>query len=76
VSDVRSAALLVRIWLEEDDSFRARLTAVGAPSADGWDTGTTVALGSSPEEVLQAVSSWLQGHLGTPGAAGSGVQGP
>ena len=56
MADDRSAALLVRVWLEDGTDFRARVTAVGreAPEED-----RTVAVASSPREVLEAVSHWL-----------------
>jgi hypothetical protein len=56
LADDRSAALFIRVWLEDcPDDFRARVTAVGSPgSAD-----RTVAVASSPREVLDAVSNWL-----------------
>lgn len=57
VTDDRSAALLVRVWLEDGtDQFRARVTAVGL---DASDDDRTVALASSPREVVDAVGDWL-----------------
>jgi hypothetical protein len=57
VTDDRSAALLVRVWLEDGtDEFRARLTAVGGA---GPDEDVTVAVTSSPSDVLVAVGDWL-----------------
>jgi hypothetical protein len=47
----------VRVWLEDDDTFRARLTAL-AP-ADGPPAVEPVATGSSPGDVLTAVHAWL-----------------
>ncbi len=62
MADDRSAALLVRVWLEDGiEQFRARVTAVGL---DPSDEHRTVALASSPSEVLDAVSHWLDGFLG------------
>jgi hypothetical protein len=63
LSDRRSGVLLVRVWLEDDDTFRARVTAPlasegGAPAED-----VTVAVGSSPREVLDTVGKWLDGFL-------------
>ena len=57
MTDDRSAALLVRVWLEDGtDDFRARVTAVGGgPSEEDL----TVAVASSPGDVLSAVSDWL-----------------
>ena len=59
----RTAALVVRVWLEDDDGFRARLT--GAPIADGGPDGeeVTVALAATPGEVVEAVRAWLDGFV-------------
>jgi hypothetical protein len=55
--DDRSAALLIRVWLEEGtDQFRARVTAVGL---DAPEEDRTVALASSRREVIDAVGDWL-----------------
>ena len=60
LADDRSAALLLRVWIEEgSDQFRARVMAVGS----GESSDRTVALASSPDEVLQAVSRWLDEYL-------------
>ncbi|WP_244523828.1 hypothetical protein [Blastococcus sp. DSM 46786] len=57
MADDRSAALLMRVWIEHGaEQFRARLIAVGA---DGQESGRTVALASSPDDVLGAVGHWL-----------------
>jgi len=62
--DDRTAALLVRVWLEDGtESFRARVTAV-APTAPA--EGATVAVASSPADVLAAVRTWLDEFLGQP----------
>ncbi|MGY1636879.1 hypothetical protein ACI78V_09520 [Geodermatophilus sp. SYSU D00742] len=60
MTDDRSAALLVRVWLEDGDRFRARLTAVGPDAAE---TEQTVGLASSPSDVVDAVSHWLDQFL-------------
>lgn len=61
MSDERSAALLVRVWLEGGtDRFRARVSAVGPD--DGPDD-RTIAVAASPGEVLDAVRHWLDGFL-------------
>lgn len=58
VADDRSAALIVRVWLEDGmEQFRARVIAVGP---DTPDENRTVATTSSPSEVLDAVSHWLE----------------
>jgi hypothetical protein len=62
VTDDRSAALLVRVWLEDGaDQFRARVTAVGL---DASEEDRTVALASSPREVVDAVGDWLDRFVG------------
>ena len=64
VEQDRSAALLVRVWLEGGgDAFRARLTAVGTSDGDP-DSGMTVAVSASPGEVVDAVRAWLQAFVG------------
>jgi hypothetical protein len=62
VEQDRSAALLVRVWLEGGGrgSFRARLTAVDTSGASGPDEGVTVAVSSSPGEVVDALRDWLE----------------
>ena len=56
----RSAALLIRVWLENGPGeVRARVTAVGMTgSAD-----RTVALAASKSDVIGAVSEWLDEFL-------------
>ena len=56
----RSAALVVRIWLEGGpEGFRARLT-TGDPSAGSAAADAlTVAVVGSPEAVVDAVRAWL-----------------
>jgi hypothetical protein len=62
VADDRSAALLLRVWIEEgSEQFRARLMAVGP---DGQQGDRTVALASSPEDVIDAVRRWLDDLIG------------
>jgi hypothetical protein len=62
VSSDHSATLLVRVWLEDADAFRARLTAVRPDSPQG--AMEDVATVASPSEVLVAVSAWLDAFLG------------
>jgi hypothetical protein len=62
VTDDRSAALLIRVWQEDGvEGFRARLTSTGEPGGEDH----TVALASSPGELLDAVRHWLDGFLGS-----------
>jgi hypothetical protein len=64
VRDDRSAALLLRVWLEEETGeIRARLSAVGGTGPDEPGEDRTVALASSPGDVLDAVSHWLDGFI-------------
>jgi hypothetical protein len=56
----RSAALVVRVWLEGGpDGFRARLTTGDAGAATGDADAITVAVAATPEAVLDAVRAWL-----------------
>jgi hypothetical protein len=59
----RSAALLVRVWLEDGaDGFRARVTAVGAArGAAGEDP--TVAVAATPSDLLDAMREWLDSFV-------------
>jgi hypothetical protein len=56
VTDDRSAALLIRVWLDGVDRFRARVIALGT---DEPDDERTVALAASPGGVLDAIGHWL-----------------
>ena len=57
----RSAALVIRVWHEGDAAhFRSRVSAVDT-SAGSASGEVTVAVVSSPREVLDAVSDWLEG---------------
>jgi hypothetical protein len=60
----RSAALLVRIWLEDGaQSFRGRLTTLGTSPGRRGTEEATVALAASPDDVLDAVRAWLDAFL-------------
>jgi hypothetical protein len=61
VVDDPSAALLIRVWLEESGAFRARLLTQRNAAADGPAEEATVAVASSPDAVLDAVRNWLRG---------------
>ena len=64
----RTAALVVRVWIEDDDGFRARLT--GSPLDDeGTGEQITVAVAATPSEVVDAVRAWLDEFLA--GATGT-----
>jgi len=57
----RSATLLVGVWMEDDDSFRARLTSL--PPGDGRRSVERLAIAASPGAVLTAVHAWLDAFL-------------
>jgi hypothetical protein len=61
-----SAALLLRVWLEGPGAFRARLLTLHADAA-GSAEEVTVAVASSPEDVLDAVRAWLDDFTRGPG---------
>jgi hypothetical protein len=61
VVDHRSAALLVRVWLEDAGGFRARLLTQPTATAGQPAEEVTVAVASSPDAVLDAVQHWLDG---------------
>ena len=62
MSEDRSGTLLVRVWLEGGTAFRARVSAV---ALDAPDEDRTVAVASSPREVLDAVRDWLDEFTGS-----------
>jgi hypothetical protein len=60
LDDDRSAALLIRVWVEDGiDELRARLTTMDAAGGAGPGGQTTFAVASSTGEVLDAVRRWL-----------------
>jgi hypothetical protein len=61
VGDHRSAALLIRVWLEDTGEFRARLLAQQDDPTGTSPEAVTVAVVSSPDGVLDAVRNWLGG---------------
>lgn len=56
----RDAVLLIRVWVEphREPGFRARLL-MGDPASP-----TSVHTVCSPEQVVEAVRTWLADHLG------------
>ena len=75
----RSAALLVRVWLEDDgleaglEAFRGRLTAVDTTPGPRAEEECTVAVASSSDDVVDAVRAWLDDFLGRmPGPTAGG----
>ena len=63
-----SAALLLRVWLEGPGEFRARLLTLRADAAGTSTEAVTVAVASSPQDVLDAVRAWLDAVGRGPGA--------
>jgi hypothetical protein len=60
VTEDRSAALLLRVWLEDGtEHFRARVTAVGMHGSED----RTVALAASTSDLIDAVGKWLDDFL-------------
>jgi cell division inhibitor SulA len=57
--DHPSAALLIRVWLEDAGELRARLLTLGDVSAGRPAEEVTVAVASSVTGVLDAVRVWL-----------------
>jgi hypothetical protein len=60
LNDDRSAALLIRVWVEEGTGgFRSRVSSID--TSGGEDAGEiTVAVASSTDDVLDAVRRWLE----------------
>jgi hypothetical protein len=60
----RSAALLVRVWFEDGArTLRGRLTSRDTSPGGPGRPEVTVALAATPDEVLDAVRSWLDDLL-------------
>ncbi len=59
--DDPSAALLIRVWLEGAGGLRARLLTLQQATAGTPAEEVTVAVVSSPGDVLDAVRDWLDG---------------
>lgn len=64
MADDRSAALLIRVWFESADAFRARLTTFAGADDQFPAHEVTVAVASSPGDVLEAVRDWLESSIG------------
>jgi hypothetical protein len=73
VADDRASALLVRVWLEGPGVFRARLTTLVAGTEESPVDEATVAVASSPREVLDAVRDWLDDVIGDATDRGGGA---
>jgi hypothetical protein len=59
--DDPSAALLIRVWLEGAGGFRARLMTLQHATREAPAEEVTVAVASSPGDVIDAVHDWLDG---------------
>ncbi|MGY1695690.1 MULTISPECIES: hypothetical protein [unclassified Geodermatophilus] len=70
MADHPSAALLVRVWLEDAGRFRARLLTQADTPAGTSAPEVTVAVAASPAEVLDAVRDWLDDVVRRAGAPG------
>ena len=66
LDDDRSAALLIRVWIESGtNQFRGRLSTIDISGDAGPDGQVSFAAASSTREVLDGVSRWLDGFTGT-----------
>ena len=61
--DDPSATLLIRVWLAGSSEFRARLLTLRGGTAETPAEEATVAVASSPGDVLDAVRQWLDGFV-------------
>ena len=69
LNDDRSAALLIRVWVEQDsDGFRSRLSSIDTSGGAGGRDEVTFAVTSSKSEVLSAVLRWLDESARPPAA--------
>jgi hypothetical protein len=61
----RSAALVVRVWLEDGaHAFRGRLTTMAPSPGDRGAEEVRVAVVSAPPDVVEAVRAWLDQFVG------------
>ena len=63
VVDDPSAALLIRVWLEDSREFRARLLTLRGPTAELPAEEVTLAVTSSSADVVDAVRGWLDDFI-------------
>ena len=63
MDDIRSAALVISVWIEDDQQFRGRLVARDTWPRAGPAEVEGVAAASSPGDVLYAVGEWLESFL-------------
>ncbi len=70
VAGDRTAVLLVRVWLDNGaGSFRARLTSMDTTPGQPADGETTVAVGSTRRDVVDAVRAWLDVFVRDPSSS-------
>ena len=61
----RSAALLIRVWVEEGlDEFRGRVSSIDTFGGTADGSEVTFAVASSPSDVVDAVRRWLKDFTG------------
>jgi hypothetical protein len=64
LNDDRSAALLIRVWVEDGiNEFRGRLTALDSSDGAGSGDELTLTVASSPSDIENAVRDWLDAFL-------------
>jgi len=64
LTQTRSAALLLRVWVEGGpDELRGRLAIIDTSDAAMPEEGVTVAVAATPGDVINAVRQWLDGFL-------------
>jgi len=65
LNDDRSAALLIRVWVEEgSDGFRGRVSSIDTSGGAAGESEVTFAVASSPSDVMVAVRRWLDDFTG------------
>jgi hypothetical protein len=68
LSQSPSAALLVRVWLEDGPAtFRSRVTALGRSERGRPPGDVTVAVVLSPGDLLLAIRDWLDAFVSQAG---------
>jgi hypothetical protein len=61
LNDDRSAALLIRVWVEGGtDDFRGRVSSIDTSGGAEGTSEVTFAVASSTSDVLDAVRRWLE----------------
>jgi hypothetical protein len=65
----RTAALVIRVWEEDDEGFRARLTGLPLHEDPAGPGEITLAVAATPSDVIDAVRVWLHDFTGGRGTA-------